>query len=332
MNKRFILLFVLQALLMERCCLAGEFSDFLKSATKVFNKLVQLKKKVQRPAFVRQAEQFPFDQQIYEYCQEQDLLESQLKLYVPKEERQIVVVIPSYNNAQHYKRNLASVYGQDYKNYSVVYVDDASPDGTGDLCEQYIKEMKQEYRTILIKNAKNQGAMANLYAVINSCDSQAIIVNLDGDDSLAKKSALSLVNKVYDKFQVLLTYGSYQEYFYKGKPGLHSYKIPEHIVQARAYRAVKIFPLSHLRTYKAFLFQAIAKSDLMHEGKFFDTASDLAMMYPMAEMAGSRIMYIPDVLYLYNTTTSLNDYKLKQKRQGMCSGIIRERSTYPVIV
>ena len=44
-----------------------------------------------------------------------------------------VIVIPSYNNAQWYKRNLDSVFAQTYKNFSVIYLDDCSPDGTGQL-------------------------------------------------------------------------------------------------------------------------------------------------------------------------------------------------------
>ncbi len=31
---------------------------------------------------------------------------------------------------------------QDYKNYHVVYIDDASPDKTGDIVKEYIEENK----------------------------------------------------------------------------------------------------------------------------------------------------------------------------------------------
>lgn len=55
----------------------------------------------------------------------------------------MVVVIPSYKNAQWYECNLASVFEQTYKNYSVIYIDDASPDKTGYLVQAYVKKNGQ---------------------------------------------------------------------------------------------------------------------------------------------------------------------------------------------
>ncbi len=75
----------------------------------------------------------------------------------------IVVVIPSYNNKDWYKRNLDSVFNQKYHNYRVIYLDDASPDGTGPLVKGYIKEKKQNHRVKFIQNEKRVGALANTY-------------------------------------------------------------------------------------------------------------------------------------------------------------------------
>ena len=45
----------------------------------------------------------------------------------------LCVWVPSFNNAQNrlYLRNLDSIFQQEYQNYHVVYVNDASTDGTG---------------------------------------------------------------------------------------------------------------------------------------------------------------------------------------------------------
>lgn len=52
------------------------------------------------------------------------------------------VFIPSYNNAKSrlYLRNLDSIFQQEYKNYHLVYVNDASTDGTGDYVKSYMEE------------------------------------------------------------------------------------------------------------------------------------------------------------------------------------------------
>lgn len=51
------------------------------------------------------------------------------------------IVVPSYNNykSRLYLRNLDSIFMQDYENYHVVYIDDASPDKTGEYVKKYIQ-------------------------------------------------------------------------------------------------------------------------------------------------------------------------------------------------
>lgn len=52
------------------------------------------------------------------------------------------IFVPSFNNAKTklYLRNLDSIFQQDYKNYHLVYVNDASTDGTGDYVKSYMEE------------------------------------------------------------------------------------------------------------------------------------------------------------------------------------------------
>ncbi len=45
--------------------------------------------------------------------------------------KQFTIVIPSYNNIEYYERNLESILNQDYADYRVYYIDDASTDGFG---------------------------------------------------------------------------------------------------------------------------------------------------------------------------------------------------------
>src|SRR5690348_10732521 len=85
------------------------------------------------------------------------------------QEKPIVVVIPSYNNKEWYQRNLDSVFSQDYKNFRIIYIDDASPDGTGSLVKAYIREKKQLHRTTVIQNPKRIGSLANIYKGIWLC-------------------------------------------------------------------------------------------------------------------------------------------------------------------
>ncbi len=51
------------------------------------------------------------------------------------EYKKFVIIIPSYNNARWYEQNILSAVGQDYPDdhYRIIYKNDASTDGTGDL-------------------------------------------------------------------------------------------------------------------------------------------------------------------------------------------------------
>lgn len=61
---------------------------------------------------------------------------------------------------------------------------------------------------------------------------------------------------------------------------------------------------------------------------FFDVTRDQAMMFPMLEMAAGRIKFIPEVLYLYNQSNPLNDFKNKLQRMMRCEQVIRSKIAY----
>jgi glycosyltransferase involved in cell wall biosynthesis len=52
----------------------------------------------------------------------------------------MAIVIPSYNNRQWYRQNLASVCAQAYDNFRAIYVDDGSSDQTGALVARFIED------------------------------------------------------------------------------------------------------------------------------------------------------------------------------------------------
>ncbi len=50
-------------------------------------------------------------------------------------------MVPAYNvvSSGFYKRNINSIYGQNYSNFHVVFVDDHSSDESGKWIEKYIE-------------------------------------------------------------------------------------------------------------------------------------------------------------------------------------------------
>lgn len=244
-------------------------------------------------------------------------------------EKPLVVIIPSYNNKDYYKQNLESIFNQKYENYSVIYIDDASEDGTADLVKKYIKEHKQEHRCLLIENKTRERMLANLYRAAQLCPDEAIIIQPDGDDYLSDEYVFQRINKIYSTEDVWITYGSFinwptQELGYC-KP------LEPDIVEKQWLRRKWWMP-GQLRTFKAWLFKQIKLKDLIFtgpywQGDFFPANGDLATCYPMMEMAGFKYKFIEEVIYIRNLTP-INDFKVNKEVQVLGSHLIRHQPVY----
>jgi glycosyltransferase involved in cell wall biosynthesis len=246
-------------------------------------------------------------------------------LVLAADEPPMVIVIPSYNNQAWYTYNLRSALLQQYHNFRIVYIDDASTDGTGELVAQYLEEWDKEKRTTLIRNKTRQGALYNLYHAIWNCHPDEIVVTLDGDDWLASAQVLTTLASHYADPNVWMTYGQFV-YHPSGQRGF-ARAIPDRIIQENTIRYYD-WVTTHLRTFYAALFQKIHIEDLLYQGSFLPMAWDLAFMWPMLEMASSHSRFIPDILYVYNNATPLNDHKVNLQLQRTLSHLIRSRPPY----
>lgn len=269
------------------------------------------------------------------------------------EERAFVTIIPSHNNLKWFKKNLRSILNQDYKNHRLIYIDDCSTDFTSLRLKSYLKKLKVDYREvifddknmfdiqgntelfckeinieknffILVKNLRKCGAMANYYRAVHSCNDDEIIINLDGDDWLYDDEVLKRVNEVYDSGEVWFTHGTLIEF--PSQIVAWSEAVPPSIIEKNAFRQSKC--PSHLRTYYAWLFKKIKLVDFLYEGEFLKMTCDMAIMFPIAEMAGDRHAFIPQVNYVYNMTNPINDSKVDAQLQNDLDKFIRQKKVY----
>lgn len=241
------------------------------------------------------------------------------------EEKLIVVVIPSYKNADWYEKNLSSVLMQEYTNFYVIYTDDCSPDGTGQLVADFIEEYGAQDKISLVRNAERKGALCNLYNMIHSCPPEAIVVTLDGDDWFPDNQVLATLNRVYSHENVWLTYGQFKVYPTDERGWCAP--MPQDIIEHNAFREFEHLP-SHLRTFYASLFQKIALKDLLYLGQFYPMTWDIAMMMPMIEMAGERHKCMDEVLYVYNNANIISDHRISRQLQAYLSQVARAQKRY----
>lgn len=222
-----------------------------------------------------------------------------------KIEHSFVFIIPSYNNATWYQKNLDSIFAQNYTNYRVIYIDDCSPDQTGALVADYLVQKQQEDRVLLIRNNFRRGQLANVYDAGHLCQDHEIIIIVDGDDWLIDRNVLTYLNNVYQDPNIWMTYGQFQYFFEKhndqrdGTNGIAA-PFPKNIVENNAFRQHPPYVLTHPRTYYAWLFKQVKLQDILQNDYFYPIATDVAVMFPMIEMAGTRYKTILDPLYVYN--------------------------------
>ena len=120
------------------------------------------------------------------------------------------IVILSYNNEDWVKKNLSSAINQDYDNYDIVYVEDASTDNTLNKVKEYQKQWSHKKGIFkLICNKENVRALPNLYQAVDCAKNGSIIVALDGDDWLVNDQVLNKLNLIYQNENTWITAGSY---------------------------------------------------------------------------------------------------------------------------
>jgi glycosyltransferase involved in cell wall biosynthesis len=236
-----------------------------------------------------------------------------------------VIIVPSYNNAKYCARNIESILMQDYPFYRVIYFDDASEDATFDIVKNLVEASGHKEKFELIQNKKNMGAVSNIYRGCHACRNEEIVVILDGDDRLATDFVLSSLNAYYNNPDIWLTYGQCVEY----PSSTLGPSVPIAIQDLINPKIRKMtWRTSHLRTFYAGLYKKIKMEDLQYNGAFLDASGDLAIMFPMIEMAREHAVFTPDIFCIYNNENPLSDQKVKREKQLLYDRYIRNKPIY----
>ena len=245
-------------------------------------------------------------------------------------DKHFVFISASYNNAEWCERSLASVFSQDYTDWSIIYIDDCSTDGTGELVDRYVAECGMSDKVRIIHNEQRMLHCYNQYHAIHACPDNVIIAILDGDDWLAHDGVLTLLNEVYQE-DVWITYGQFW-YHKRGALGC-SRQIPHEVIKNNSIRKHPSWITSHMRTFYAGLYKKIKLEDLMYEGAFLPMSVDAAVMLPMIEMAGWHSRFIKEIIYIYNDANTQSFFHEKAEMQRQILTMLRSYPPYePLLI
>jgi glycosyltransferase involved in cell wall biosynthesis len=237
-----------------------------------------------------------------------------------------MIIVTTLFNAQNYiERCIGSLMGQKFKDFTCYITDDISTDNSVSLAKTMIGN---DNRFIVIENKEKMYQPGNYDQVIRGLNipDDEICVEIDGDDWLPNSNVLSFIDDVYKDENVWMTSGSFK--YHDGRPGFAN--PPKKFTDIRK----QTFTLSHMRTWKSWLWKKIKEEDLKdNSGNYWSVAGDLSFMFPMLEMSGeNHFKYISDVLYIYNESNPLNDHKVNMGKVSSTVNIIRNKKEYSRIL
>tara|TARA_R100000664_G_C2756694_1_gene144651 strand:- start:1492 stop:2247 length:756 start_codon:yes stop_codon:yes gene_type:complete len=241
------------------------------------------------------------------------------------------IIVPFYNVEPWIRTTIRSMKLQDYSDFQCILVDDMSTDNTNEII---MEEIAGDNRFVLITNSVKKYVLQNVCYAIDASnpEKEDVIVILDGDDWFARKNTLSILADSYDAEDCWLTYGSYMEYPSKIR-GKFATQVSPDIVSNNAFRDSP-WQTSHLRSWKYGLWQHIDQHRSFREPNpiepenHFSSCWDLAYMFPLLELAGSKIHHISEILYVYNRQNPLNVDKIKHQTQLKMEQKIRNMLKY----
>jgi len=237
------------------------------------------------------------------------------------------IIIPMFNCEKLAISCIDSVLVQRYKNWRAIICIEPSDDSTFEVVSKYLLE-KNDKRVLLVKNSIRKHVPKNHIDCIklSNPNNEDVIVLLDGDDRFYEADVLDHLNSVYRDDSIWITWGSYIfDHDHNKKGGAST---PNAIKDSTNRR---LWGFSHLKTFRYFLWRGIKDEDMreLQTGNYYTVAGDMAIMFPMVEMAGrAHSKYIDKILYIYNQSTPFNDEKIYYSKCKICSTEIRNRTRY----
>ena len=238
----------------------------------------------------------------------------------------IIVLTTTYNCENYIERCLSTIMTQTFKNFKCYITDDLSTDKTVEKIKNFIHG---DDRFVLIQNKEKMYQPGNYDQIIRGnfdIDDEDICVEVDGDDWLPDSKTFERVINNYSSGDVWISNGSFR--YHDGRPGF-----------ARPYTSFdnirnETFTLTHLRTWKVFLWRNIKQEDLKDKnGNYWEVAGDLSFMYPMAEMSGiEHYRFMGDINYIYNESNPLNDHKVNLPKVSVIAQTIRGYKPYEKLI
>jgi len=124
----------------------------------------------------------------------------------------VSIIIPVYNREDYIGETINSVLNQDYENFEIILVDDASSDNSNAVMQKFADD---EDRVILLKNTLNKGRSGSVNVGLEKANGDYITF-LDSDDLFSEERLKKQVRFMQENSDVDMSYGNMVEFSEEG--------------------------------------------------------------------------------------------------------------------
>ena len=206
-----------------------------------------------------------------------------------------------------------------------LFLDDPTPKTARAVLDarKYLK-----YHPLVTETTTRRGGPARtmwhgIDAMVRYMNNDDIITVLDGDDRYATGMALSRIQQEYDERpHCRLTYGSYLKVSVNRRTKISQAYPKKADVRKHPWRA------SHAKSFRVDLAKYLRKDHFLdNDGNYLKAASDLALMFPLIEMAGlENCRHIHDLIYTWNDNHGGNcDRETQRQAEAIVRGKKKEK-------
>ncbi len=243
----------------------------------------------------------------------------------------IHVLVTNYNGAAFLEQCLFSLTMQTITNWTCWVTDDCSTDNSVEVLTK-LKGLMGDRLMVLFNSTKlwQVGNYDQVLHFVTRVADDDICIELDGDDWLPDRHVLERVVRAYQDPNLWTTWG--QSLYHPDR-----FNRPygsEPLEDVRTVRNSGWWAIGHLHTWRAFLWRAIKPEHLRWPGTkdYLPCAGDRAAFVPMLEMAGNdHARFLPDVNYIYNTASPLNEYRVHAELQQRCADYVDSLPAYSLL-
>jgi len=152
------------------------------------------------------------------------------------ENKSFVIALFGHNDAVWCERALCSIFSQEYEQFRVVFIDDASRDQTYEKVKSFIMANNQEHRVILMRNEKEMGVDASFQRIAEQFQGGEIVAPLYLSDWLVHSQVLTSLNQAFQNPDVWIVCGKSLAY-----PSYEFLELPDWKKKVANYEGMRAF-------------------------------------------------------------------------------------------